>query len=226
MIERVYQQAQKTGISSICVATDDARIQKEVEGFGGQVVMTRDDHVSGTDRLAEVSEKQGWAKDDIVLNLQGDEPLMPPQVIQFLAALAGKSDAGIATLATPIHTQEDIFNPSIVKVVMNAEGKAHYFSRAPIPWGRDSFQWPPASKQQVARSGLYYRHLGMYAYRVKTLQEIPLLPSCAIEQTESLEQLRPLYHGIEIQVGIIEDAPHHGVDTKEDLQRVSALFAE
>ncbi len=222
MIQRVYEQASKSGIKSICVATDDARIQAEVESFGGLVVMTREDHPSGTDRLAEVCEKQGWDENDIVLNLQGDEPLMPPKVIQFLADIAMKTDAAISTLSTPITTIEDIFNPNIVKVVMDATGKAHYFSRAPIPWDRD--EW--AENKPDLSSTPRYRHLGMYAYRVSTLKRIPELPPCEIERIESLEQLRPLYNGIEIQVGIIDDAPDHGIDTEEDLLRVNAVFAE
>jgi 3-deoxy-manno-octulosonate cytidylyltransferase (CMP-KDO synthetase) len=222
MIQRVYEQAAKSGIKSICVATDDLRIQAEVESFGGLVVMTREDHQSGTDRLAEVCEKQGWDESDIVLNLQGDEPLMPPEVIQFLADIASKTDAAISTLATPITTIEDIFNPNIVKVVMDATGKAHYFSRAPIPWDRD--EW--AENKSEVSSTPRYRHLGMYAYRVSTLKKIPELPACEIEKIESLEQLRPLYNGIEIQVGIIDEAPDHGIDTEEDLLRVNAVFSE
>ncbi len=227
MIERVYEQAVKSGIKSICVATDDDRIQTEVKSFAGQVVMTRADHQSGTDRLAEVCELQGWDENDIVINLQGDEPLMPPEVIQFLADIARKTDAAISTLATPITTIEDIFNPNIVKVVMDAQGKAHYFSRAPIPWDRDSYSWPPAeSNTESPAPAQRFRHLGMYAYRVSTLKKIPQLPSCEIEKIESLEQLRPLYNGIEIQVGIIDDAPDHGIDTEADLLRVNALFTE
>ncbi len=226
MIQRVYEQAAKSGIKSICVATDDTRIQAEVERFGGLVVMTREDHQSGTDRLAEVCEKQGWDESDIVLNLQGDEPLMPPQVIQFLADIASKTGAAISTLATPITTTEDIFNPNIVKVVMDATGKAHYFSRAPIPWDRDNWANSWAENKTESSPTPRYRHLGMYAYRVSTLKKIPELPPCEIEQIESLEQLRPLYNGIEIQVGIIDEAPDHGIDTEEDLLRVNAVFSE
>ena len=226
MIERVYKQALKTGIDSICVATDDARIQAEVERFGGQVVMTRVDHLSGTDRLAEVCELQCWDDNDVVINLQGDEPLMPPSVIQFLAGIANTSDAGIATLATPITRMDDIFNPNIVKVVMDAMGKAQYFSRAPIPWDRNHFscakKYNPSDSSEIPR----YRHLGMYAYRVAMLKKIPQLPPCELEQIESLEQLRPLYHGINIQVGVIDEAPDHGIDTAEDLLRVNALFSD
>lgn len=221
MIERVYEQAQKTGIESVCVATDDERIKEAVESFGGIAVMTREDHVSGTDRLAEVCEIQGWNDNDVVVNLQGDEPMMPPEVIQFIAKIASETSAAISTLATPITTMEDVFNPNIVKVVMDAAGKAHYFSRAPIPWDRDNYQWG----SDLANSPTpRYRHLGMYAYRVSTLKKIPELAVCEVEQIESLEQLRPLYYGIDIQVGIIEDAPDHGIDTEEDLLRVNEVF--
>ena len=227
MIEHVYLQAQKTNIKSIHVATDDQRIFDAVKAFDGNVVMTREDHISGTDRLAEVAEFMRWSDDDIVINLQGDEPMMPPEVIKFIAKLANNTSAKISTLATPISEFKDIFNPNIVKVVMDSEGKAHYFSRAPIPWDRDEFNTidKQSTKQSEKQSSTpRYRHLGMYAYRVSTLKKIPSLPPCEIEQLESLEQLRPLYNGISIQVGIIDNAPEHGIDTEEDLQRVEAAF--
>lgn len=224
MIERVYQQAQKADINSIHVATDDQRILEAVHTFSGQAIMTREDHISGTDRLAEVAELMQWDDDDIVINLQGDEPMMPPEVIQFIAKLASETDAGISTLASPINSFADIFNPHIVKVVMDATGKAQYFSRAPIPWDRDSFSFTTYDihddTQEKQSRTPHYRHLGMYAYRVKTLKQIPTLPPCEQEQLESLEQLRPLYNGIAIQVGIIQNPPEHGVDTEADLQRV------
>lgn len=230
MIERVYLQAQKTSIKSIHVATDDQRIHDAVKGFDGKVVMTREDHISGTDRLAEVAELMQWDDNDIVINLQGDEPMMPPEVIGFIAELANNKSAEISTLATPITQFNDIFNPNIVKVVMDAEGKAHYFSRAPIPWDRGEFNNIDSNIGNVDKHSTQqsstprYRHLGMYAYRVSTLKKIPSLPPCEIEQLESLEQLRPLYNGISIQVGIIDNAPEHGIDTEEDLQRVEAAF--
>lgn len=221
MIERVYQQAVRSGITSICIATDSQRIQKSVEAFGGKCIMTRDDHLSGTDRLAEVCELQAWDESDIVINLQGDEPLMPPKVIQFIADIASKTDAAISTLASPISSMEDVLNPNIVKVVMDSKGKALYFSRAPIAWDRDHYGRDDLEASPTPR----YRHLGMYAYRVSTLKQIPQLPECELEKLESLEQLRPLFHGIEIQVGIINDAPVHGIDTEADLLRVNALFS-
>ena len=139
MIEHVYAQARKTGITSIVVATDDQRIYNVVSDFGGNAVMTRSDHESGTDRLAEVCELKGWDENDRVINLQGDEPMMPPEMIMLLADLLAKTDAGIATLATPILEVEDVFRPHIVKVVTDVNGNALYFSRAPVPWDREQF---------------------------------------------------------------------------------------
>lgn len=223
MIERVYQQANKSKIDSIYVATDDTRIYKAVEAFNGNVVMTRKDHLSGTERLAEVCEKMQWDDEDIVINLQGDEPLIPPEVINQLANEATLSHAEITTLGTPIESVEAIFNPNIVKIVLDAKQQALYFSRAPIAWDRDSFNW---QEQKGASQSPRYRHLGMYAYRVKALKKIPLLPPSPLEALESLEQLRPLYHGMKIQVAIVDKAPQHGVDTEEDLIRVNAHFAK
>ncbi|MCK5726437.1 MAG: 3-deoxy-manno-octulosonate cytidylyltransferase [Thiotrichaceae bacterium] len=223
MIERVYQQANKSKIDSICVATDDTRIYKTVEAFNGNAVMTHKDHRSGTERLAEVCEKMQWDDNDIVINLQGDEPLIPPEVINQLANEAILSLAEITTLGTPIQRIKDIFNPNIVKIVLDAKQHALYFSRAPIAWDRDNFSW---QEQEGLSQSPCYRHLGMYAYRVKALKQIPLLPPSPLEALESLEQLRPLYHGMKIQVAIVDEAPQHGVDTEEDLMRVNAHFAK
>lgn len=221
MIERVYRQAEQSEVGDVHVATDDQRIFDAVERFGGSAIMTRTDHASGTDRLAEVCELKNWSDDDIVLNLQGDEPLMPSEVIRYLAELSAETDAGLSTLATPIHDTHDAFNPNVVKVVLDAQGKALYFSRATIPWYRD--QYPVADSHDIKQTPSL-RHLGMYAYRVSALKRILTLPACKLETAESLEQLRPLYHGMSIQVGVIEEAPAHGVDTPEDLQRVEALL--
>lgn len=218
MIERVYRQAEKSGFESIIVATDDQRIADCVKDFSGHAVMTRDDHPSGTDRLAEVATLSGWNDDDIVINVQGDEPLLPPETISYLAELSAKSEAPLSTLACQIHEANDVFNPNIVKVVMDHRGYAHYFSRAPIPYNRDQFA------EQSLGDTAYYRHIGIYAYRVRTLKKIPTLTACPLEQAESLEQLRPMYHGIEIQVGILDEAPPHGVDTAEDLAHIEAII--
>ena len=222
MIERVYRQALKSKIQSITVATDDQRIFDAVRAFNGKVVMTRSDHLSGTDRLAEVAQSLQWHDDDIVINVQGDEPLIPPEVINQLADEAMLSTAEITTLWTPIYAVDDIFNPNIVKIVLNAKQQALYFSRAPIAWDREHFQW---QEQQIGTSqSPCYRHIGMYAYRVKALRKIPQLPPSPLETLESLEQLRPLYHDMKIQVAITHNAPQHGVDTAEDLKRVNDHF--
>lgn len=219
MIEHVYRQAEKSGFESITVATDDQRIASCVAGFSGTAMMTREDHPSGTDRLAEVATLLDWDDDDIVINVQGDEPLIPPETISYLAELSENSEAPLSTLACQIHEARDVFNPNIVKVVMDHRGYAHYFSRAPIPYNRDHFA------EQSLGGTAYFRHIGIYAYRVKTLKKIPTLSISPLEQAESLEQLRPMYHGIEIQVGILEQAPPHGVDTAEDLAQVEAILA-
>ncbi|CAA6818019.1 MAG: 3-deoxy-manno-octulosonate cytidylyltransferase (EC [uncultured Thiotrichaceae bacterium] len=219
MIEHVYRQAEKSGFESIIVATDDQRIADCVSDFSGNAIMTRNDHPSGTDRLAEVATLSGWDDDDIVINVQGDEPLLPPETIRYLAELTENSNALLSTLACQIHEADDVFNSNIVKVVMDHRGYAHYFSRAPIPYNRNHFG------EKSLGDTAYYRHIGIYAYRVKTLKKIPTLSACPLEQAESLEQLRPMYHGIEIQVGILEKAPPHGVDTAEDLAHVEAILA-
>lgn len=224
MIQRVYQQAIKSNITNITVATDDQRIFDAVKSFDGNVIMTSKEHLSGTDRLAEVATKLQWHDDDIVINVQGDEPLIPPAVINQLAKEAALSTADITTLGTPINSMDDIFNPNIVKIVLDAKQQALYFSRAPIAWDREHYQWQ--EQQPKSSPSPRYRHLGMYAYRVKALKKIPLLPPSPLEALESLEQLRPLYHGMKIQVAITDKAPQHGVDTQEDLLRVNQYFTD
>ncbi|TEW52312.1 3-deoxy-manno-octulosonate cytidylyltransferase [Psychromonas algicola] len=223
MIWHVYQRALEAGFSSIVVATDDERIAEVVKGFGGDVAMTSVNHSSGTERLAEVAEKSGWADDDIVVNLQGDEPLIDSQLISDVAdLLKNSSGAGLATLVTPIKTFADFTNPNVVKAVLSHSNEALYFSRAPIPWPRDEF----AAGSEILPETDVYRHIGMYAYRVDTLKRIPTLSASPLEQLESLEQLRPLQHGITIQCGIIASAPAHGVDTEEDLARVIDIIKQ
>lgn len=227
MIERVYRQAEKTDVDSIWVATDDDRIQTAVEAFNGRVIMTDSNHASGTDRLAEVCALNKWDDDDIVVNVQGDEPLMPPEIITLLAQLASDTQAGMCTLATPVVSKHDLLNPNVVKVVLDDNDYACYFSRATIPWYRDQYdsKWLNDTDDATLPSGTSaLRHLGMYAYRVKTLKAITQLTECPLEKAEALEQLRPLYHGISIKVGTVQEAPAHGVDTEEDLIRVEALL--
>lgn len=221
MILHVIDRANESGIADVIVATDDQRIFDVVKAAGASVVMTQADHESGTDRLAEVAIHQNWADDDIVVNLQGDEPLIPPQVIRQLVNLLEDNPAGqMATLMTPIHSVQDLLNPNIVKAVAGEQSQALYFSRAPIPYPRDHF----VKTQDSMPNGNYYRHLGMYAYRVSALKAIPALPPTELEQLEKLEQLRPLANGIKILLGIVDQAPGHGVDTPDDLIRVNDIF--
>lgn len=222
MIVRVLERVQSAGADGIWVATDHAGVADAVREAGGQVVMTRADHPSGTDRLAEVVALQGWADDDIVVNVQGDEPLIDPALVRGVAeALAADPAAAMATAAHPIATAEDMFNPNVVKVVTDARGRAMYFSRAPIPWARDAW----ASTREALPAGLpVMRHIGLYAYRVAFLRRYAGLEACALEQWEALEQLRALWHGDVIQVLAVDHAPAAGVDTEADLARVREVF--
>ena len=220
MIEHVYRRAQESGVGDILVATDDRRIVDKVLEFGGNVALTQQ-HDSGTDRLVEVCRLSGWRSDDIVVNLQGDEPLIPPALIRVVArSLATNGKAGISTLACPINSIEDALDPNQVKVVLNNAGMALYFSRAPIPWNRAKF---PGLDSNLSKG--YLRHIGIYAYRVSTLLAFSEMEPCFLEQLESLEQLRALFNGVRIHVTKIEHAPAHGVDTEQDLQRVCELMA-
>ncbi|PPK66566.1 3-deoxy-manno-octulosonate cytidylyltransferase (CMP-KDO synthetase) [Methylobacter tundripaludum] len=224
MIAHVCERAQEADADEIVVATDDQRILQAVADLGIKAVMTRADHQSGTERIAEVARLCGWAGDEIIVNLQGDEPLIPPAYIRDAAeALADQELAGIATLAAEINDPEEIFNPNAVKVVLNKDGYALYFSRAPIPWERDAF-----SRSGGAPSGKlpYLRHIGMYAYTVDFLNRYCLWDASKLESVESLEQLRILWHGEAIRVKIVDKTPAAGVDTQEDLLRVEqALLA-
>ena len=224
MIQRVYQQAQLSTASRVIVATDDQRIADAVESFGGEVAMTSPDHVSGTDRLEEVARQCGLAEDEIVVNVQGDEPLIPPRVIDQVAAnLAANPAAGVATLSEPITDAEVFANPNAVKVVSGADGAALYFSRAPIPWPRDHFSTSQASLPNETSSvgaSSFQRHIGIYAYRVALLHRFVSWPVAPLEALECLEQLRFMYQGIKIHVApALVDVPG-GVDTEEDLQAV------
>lgn len=225
MIQHVYERALETGINpdgDIVVAIDDERIFEVCHQFGAHAVMTSPDHQSGTDRLAEVAEIMGWGDDTIIVNLQGDEPLMPHNLISKVALnLAEAPNAGIATLSTPINEVGDLFDPNIVKVVTNQYGLALYFSRAPIPWDRDSYG---ADSFESVSTPYPQRHLGMYAYRTGTLKQIASSQMTDLETQEALEQLRALWLGIGIHVESIAEQPGHGVDTAGDLERVRAEF--
>lgn len=218
MIVHVCERALEAEAEDVVVATDDQRIFATVSALGMQVVMTDPHHQSGTERIAEVAEKLGWHADDIVVNLQGDEPLIPPVYIREVAeALAGQQQAGIATLAANIQHVDEIFNPNAVKVVLDKNGYALYFSRAPIPWNRAGF---PDNQTIVPTDLQHLRHIGMYCYTVDFLQRYCSWPASPLEGIESLEQLRILWHGEKVLVKVVEKTPEAGVDTEEDLRRV------
>jgi 3-deoxy-manno-octulosonate cytidylyltransferase (CMP-KDO synthetase) len=221
MVVRVAQRARHSGAARVVVATDDPRIEAAVRAHGVDVVMTRADHASGTDRVAEAAMRLALRDDEIVVNVQGDEPLLDPELMRRVAAtLAASGTAAIATACHPIERSDEAFNPNVVKVVLDARGHALYFSRAPIPWARAQF----ATTRAAIPDGLpIYRHYGLYAYRVLFLREFPRLPVAPIETFEALEQLRALWHGYQIVVDIASGTPASGVDTPEDLARVRAL---
>lgn len=222
MVEHVWRQAKKSRATRVVIATDDVRIVEVCRGFGAEVVMTRLDHNSGTDRLAEVAECLGLAADAIVVNVQGDEPMIPPAIIDQVAAnLAAHAEAQIATLAEPISDAETLFNPNAVKVVADQQGLALTFTRAPLPWARDAF----ADGRQVLPAQVpYRRHIGIYAYRAGFLHDFVAWGPCWLEDTECLEQLRALWHGVRIHVDDAFESPPAGVDTAQDLQRVRDLL--
>lgn len=220
LIAHTIESAKKI-MSSVIVATDHKSIYDCALEHDVMAIMTSSNHNSGTDRLAEAVTKLEFNDDDIVINLQGDEPLIPISLLDQVAQLLERDkEAGIATLIQPITSFVDLNNPNIVKVAIGEDKKALYFSRAPIPYPRDDF----ASGETNMPQGNYYRHLGLYAYRVKTLKQINHLPEHPLESLEKLEQLRPLAHGIKIVVEIAHETPPHGVDTQEDLDRIRKLL--
>jgi len=223
MVAHVVERACQSGAEEVLIATDDERIAAAVQGMGAEVVMTSASHPSGTDRLQEVAQKKGWSDDTIIVNVQGDEPLIPPAVINQVARnIEASSAAGIATLAETLTSVEQLFNPNIVKLVRDVNDFALYFSRAPMPWARDAFA---KDKTVLPALDVYFRHLGIYAYRVGFLHAYVGWPPAVIEQVEALEQLRALYNGVKIHVGVAEVEIPQGVDTAEDLERIRALFA-
>ncbi|MFN3984130.1 MAG: 3-deoxy-manno-octulosonate cytidylyltransferase [Rhodocyclaceae bacterium] len=222
MVLRVVERAGASGAQSVWVATDSEVVRDVVEAAGGKALMTRADHPSGTDRLAEVVEALGLADDEIVVNVQGDEPLIDPALVADVAALlAERTGASVATVAHPLHDAATAFDPNVVKLVCNHAGDAMYFSRAPIPWARDAF----SSSRDTLPAGLpVFRHVGLYAYRAGFLRKYATLDASPLEGWEALEQLRVLWHGYRIAVRIIDAAPPAGVDTPEDLERVRRAF--
>ena len=223
MVVRVAEAAQRSAALSVCVATDDERVRLAVEAAGLTAVMTGTGNASGTDRIAEAAALLGWDEDEIVVNVQGDEPLIEPALIDGVAAvLAGDPAAVVATAAHPLVDAVDFFNPNVVKVVAARDGRALYFSRAPIPWARDAFAEVPRTLPTQLGA---LRHIGIYAYRVGFLRRYGALPMSPLETVEALEQLRILWHGEVIKILQVDHPPHPGVDTAEDLQRVRDVFA-
>lgn len=221
LVRHVWEAARKSGAEEIVIATDSDEVLQACRAFGADACLTAATHQSGTDRAHEVARQRRWSDSTIVVNLQGDEPLMPPTLVQQAAALLAEDpQAHIASLCHPLHSLEEWLNPNVVKLVMDRRGYALYFSRAPIPWKRDG------SQREFPRlpEGLAYRHIGLYAYRVSALSEFSQLPPSPLEDCEALEQLRALTHGLRIRMGIIDTPPPRGVDTEEDLQAVAALI--
>ena len=212
--------ARRSGAARVIVATDDARIRETCEKGGVEVQMTATSHASGTDRIAEVAARLDWDDDELVVNLQGDEPMMPPADIEQAARLL-ESGADMSTLCTPIHDFAEFMNTNVVKVVADGQGRALYFSRAPIPWNRDGAAAGLASQQQYHGA---LRHIGIYGYRVGALKRLSATPPCELEQLEKLEQLRALWLGMHIALDVAREVPGPSVDTPEDLARVAALL--
>lgn len=231
MVVRVAERAAAAGAARVAVATDSPRIAAAVSAAGFEAIMTREDHASGTDRLAEAAGKLGLSADQIVVNVQGDEPLIPPPLVRAVAArLAGASDCAIATAAHPIDALAQYLDPNVVKVVCDRELRALYFSRAPIPFERDAMagfpqRLPARLPGGLAPAGLPLRHIGLYAYRAGFLDAYPRLARSPLEALESLEQLRALWHGHRIAVLLADGAPPPGIDTAADLERARVAFA-
>lgn len=223
MVQRVWEQAQQSGAQEVVIATDDKRICDAAQDFGAAVCMTSADHPSGTDRLQEVVSLFGWTDEQIVVNVQGDEPMIPPAVIDQVAAnLTGHAGAGIATLCESISDIAELLDPNAVKVVFDSHGMALYFSRATIPWPREPFK---SSQQVMPAQGNWYRHIGIYAYRTTFLHEYVTWQPAPLEQLEQLEQLRALYNGVGIHVAPVQESVPSGVDTQADLDAVRERFA-
>lgn len=223
MIQHVYERASQSGAAQVIIATDDVRIEAVAKSFGAHACMTSTSHNSGTDRLQEVAVQLGLKPDDIIVNVQGDEPLIPPEVINQVAKnLATNTYASVATLSEPIHSLDDFRNPNIVKAVADQTGKALYFSRAPIPWPRDHFAQAEVSVLPAEFPA--QRHIGIYAYRVALLNRFITWQQATLEKIESLEQLRVLANGEAIHIAEACAQVPGGVDTEADLLRVKALL--
>jgi 3-deoxy-manno-octulosonate cytidylyltransferase (CMP-KDO synthetase) len=220
LIQWVWQSAVASGAASVLIATDDERIRAAAGKFGADCLMTSAQHASGTDRIAEVVRAREFAADDIVVNLQGDEPTMPAEVIAKVAgALRDVAFRDIATAVAPIASLREFLDPNCVKALRAADGRALYFSRAPVPWPRDNV----VAGEPASFAGAW-RHIGIYAYRVRSLLQFAAWPPTALETTEKLEQLRALEHGMHIHLVTLAHSPPAGVDTPEDLERVRAAL--
>ncbi len=224
MVQHVVERARESAATAIYVATDDQRIATACEQAGIAYLMTAATHPSGTDRLAECAQILDLDDEQIIVNVQGDEPLLPPKLVDLVATnLALHPEAGIATLCEKIHDRATLMNPNAVKVVKDEAGLALYFSRAPIPWARDFFA---ENAETLPETYDYYRHIGIYAYRVGFLRDFVNWGSCMLEKIEALEQLRAMWHGVAIHVDVVSQAPPPGVDTPEDLELVRQLLQE
>lgn len=219
MLQHVFERGKESNASNVLIATDDARIEQAATEFGAAVCMTSAEHRSGTDRLAEVCETLGWADEQIVVNLQGDEPTMPADLINQCAGLLDDARADLATLASPLESNKDFHNPNVVKVVTDNDDFALYFSRASIPFSR-------AESTDVLAAQSAKHHHGIYAYRVRTLKQIVSAEQSDLERCEHLEQLRAMSLGMKIKVGTPATRPGPGIDTEEDLQKAQALFSD
>lgn len=220
MVVRVAERVLRSGAAEVWVATDHDEVAQAVRAHGLNVCLTSPDHASGTDRIAEVAALRGWGAEEIIVNVQGDEPLIAPELIGSVARhLHDHPLAAISTACHALHERAEMLNPNVVKVVLDREGHALYFSRAPIPYARDAF-----AAGEFPATLPAYRHIGIYAYRAAFLKTYGSLAPAAIEQYEALEQLRALWHGYKISVAVTSAAPAPGVDTPEDLERVRSLF--
>jgi len=223
MVVRVAQRALQAGATQVVVAVDDQRIADALAGQGVEVCMTRSDHASGSDRLAECALHYGWSDDAIVVNLQGDEPFAPAAGIREVAKALANDDAPVATLATPITDAHELFDPNVVKLVRGANGRALYFSRAPLPWARDAFA---VDRNVLPGAVPFLRHIGIYAYRAGFLRRYTTLTRTPLEQAELLEQLRVMEHGHAIAVRLTPEPFPPGIDTEADLQRAERWLAQ
>ena len=220
MIERVHESAAASKASSVCIATDDKRVASAVAAFGGECVMTRPDHPSGTDRVHEAAHALGMKGHEVIVNLQGDEPLMPAEAIDQVAEAIAGQQVQMATLCEPITRAADLFDPGVVKVVRDEQQRARYFSRAPVPWDRNTFTSSTSSPAELPENGHWFRHLGIYAYTYALLDDFVRWPPAMMEEVECLEQLRVVEKGINIHVGQTSVPIPPGVDTPEDLARL------